>query len=276
MSRRILILILVLLLTAVGEGLKPSPTIVFAREVIRITANSAVLMNGKNKKVMYSKNPHVKLAPASTTKIMTALVVLKKSSLDKKVTVSRRATWMPPSKVDIKKGEVYTTEDLLKAALLNSGNDASVALAESVAGSEAEFVKLMNNMARSLGAKNTNFKTSNGLPAKNQYSTAYDLALIVQEAVKNDKIVEILGMKYAQIADINTGRKIYLRNHNKSLWNGTSYIILGKTGYTLRARQCFAGCIKYDNKRRLIVVTLKGKKLWPDLKELAEKGRRLF
>jgi len=251
-------------------------TSLFARDAVSITAYSAVLMDTWNKSVLYSKNPHVKLAPASTTKLMTALIVVKKSSLDKKVTVSKRATWMPPSKVDIKKGEVYTTEDLLKAALLNSGNDASVALAESVAGSEAEFVKLMNDMARSLGARNTNFKTASGLPAKNQYSTAYDLALITREAIKNDKIVEILGMKYAQITELDTGRKIKLRNHNKSLWKDTSYAILGKTGYTLRARQCFSGCIEYDNKRRLIVVILKGKKLWPDLKELATKGRALF
>ncbi|MDP2921504.1 MAG: D-alanyl-D-alanine carboxypeptidase family protein [Candidatus Omnitrophota bacterium] len=251
-------------------------TSLFAREAIYITAYSAVLMDTRNKKVVYSKNPHVKLAPASTTKLMTALVVVNESSLDKKVTVSKRATWMPPSKVDIKRGEVYTTGDLLKAALLNSGNDASVALAESVAGSEAEFTRLMNNMARRLGAKNTNFKTSNGLPAKNQYSTAYDLALIAREAMKNDKIIEILGMKYAEITEFNTGRKIKLRNHNKSLWKESSCTILGKTGYTMKARQCFAGCIKYDKRRSLIVVILKGKKLWPDLKELAEKGRRLF
>ena len=266
MFRRNLILIISILF--LGADL-------FAKEPVHITAYSAILMNSRNKKVVYSRNPHIKLAPASTTKVMTALVVLKKSGLDKKVTVSKRATWMPPSRVDIKKGEVYTTEDMLKAALLNSGNDASVALAESVAGSEAEFVKLMNDTARKIGCRNTNFKTSNGLPAKNQYSTAYDLALIVREAMKNEKISEILAMKYAEIRELNTGRKIKLRNHNKSLWKDTSYTILGKTGYTMRARQCFAGYITYDNKRRLIVVILKGKKLWPDLKELAWKGRKL-
>jgi len=266
MFRRILVFIPVILL---GTNL-------FAKEAIHITAYSAVLMNTWNKKVIYSKNPHVKLAPASTTKIMTALVVLNKSSLDKKVTVSRSATWMPPSRVDIKNGEVYTTEDLLKAALLNSGNDASVALAESVAGSEKEFVKLMNEAAKRIGAKNTNFKTSNGLPAKNQYSTAYDMALIVREAIRNEKLVEILKTKSAEITEINTGRKIKLRNHNKSLWKDAPYTILGKTGYTFRARQCFAGYIIYDDSRKIIIVALKGKRLWPDLKELAEKGRKLF
>lgn len=248
----------------------------FAKEVIHITAYSAVLMNIWNKKVIYSKNPHVKLAPASTTKIMTALVVLKKFSLDKKVVVSRSATFMPPSKVDIKKGEVYTTEDMLKALLLNSGNDASVALAESVAGTEKDFVKMMNEVARKIGCRNTNFKTSSGLPAKGQYSTAYDLALIMREAVKDKRLLDILKIKTADITELNSGRRIKLRNHNKSLWKDTSYLMLGKTGYTIRAKQCFLGYINYDKRHNLIVVILKGKKLWPDLKELAEKGRRLF
>jgi D-alanyl-D-alanine carboxypeptidase (penicillin-binding protein 5/6) len=251
-------------------------TNLYAKEVIHITAHSAVLMNAWNKKVLYSKNPHVKLAPASTTKIMTALVVMDRSSLDKKVIVPKSATWMPPSRVDIKKGEVYTTEDLLKAALLNSGNDATVALAVSVAGSEKEFTNMMNEMARKLGCRNTNFKTSNGLPAKNQYTTAYDLALIVREAMKNEKLAEILETKREEITELNTGRKIKLKNHNKSLWKESSYTILGKTGYTFKAKQCFAGYIIYDNSRKLIVVMLKGKRLWPDLKELAEKGRKLF
>jgi serine-type D-Ala-D-Ala carboxypeptidase (penicillin-binding protein 5/6) len=248
----------------------------FAKGSVNITANSAVLMNSWSKKVVYSKNPDVKLAPASTTKLMTALVVMNKSGMDKKITVPRCATCMPPSKVDIKKDEVYTTEDLLKAALLNSGNDATVALAVSVAGSEEEFTNLMNETAKKLGCRNTNFKTSNGLPSKDQYSTAYDMALITREAMRNGKLVEILRTKQAEITELNTGRKIKLRNHNKSLWKDLPYSILGKTGYTMRARQCFVGCITYSNNRKLIVVVLKGKRLWPDLKELAEKGRSLY
>ena len=266
MFRRTLVFISVIFLSAN----------LFAKEVIHITAHSAVLMNARNKKVIYSKNLYIKLAPASTTKMMTALVVLKKSGLDKKVTVSRCATCVPPSRVDIKKGEAYSTEDMLKALLLNSGNDASVALAESVAGTEKNFVGMMNDMARRLGCRNTNFKTSNGLPAKGQYSTAYDMALIVREAVKDKRLLNILSIKGAEITELNSGRRTKLRNHNKSLWKDTPYLILGKTGYTIRARQCFAGYINYDKNHNLIVVILKGKKLWPDLKELAEKGRKLW
>lgn len=246
-----------------------------AREYLYVTAYSAVLMKPWNKKLVYSKNPRAKLAPASTTKLMTALVAVRNSSPEKQVIVSRCATWMPPSRVDIKKGEVYTVESMLKAALLNSGNDATVALAESIAGSEKEFVKMMNDMAKKIGCKDTQFKTSNGLPAKGQFSTAYDMALIVREAMKEKRITDILNTKEDSIVELNTGRKTKLRSHNRSLWKDTSYTILGKTGYTMKAKQCFAGYVTYGDKRQLIVVMLRGKKLWPDLRELAEKGRKL-
>lgn len=251
-------------------------TSLFAKEAIHITSYSAILMSAGNKKILYAKNPHMKLAPASTVKIMTALVVLKNSSLDKNVTVSAYATSMPPSKIHLKKGEVYDTGDLLKALLLNSGNDASVALAESVAGTEKGFVDMMNGMARKIGCKNTRFKTSNGLPAKGQYSTAYDLALIVREAIRDKRILDIMEMRNAEIKELNSNRCIKLRNHNKTLWKDTSYSLLGKTGYTFRAGQCFAGYIHYDKGRSAIVAILKGKRLWTDLRELAEKGRKLF
>jgi D-alanyl-D-alanine carboxypeptidase (penicillin-binding protein 5/6) len=159
---------------------------------------------------------------------------------------------------------------------MNSGNDASVALAESVGGTEKDFANMMNVMARKIGCRKTNFKNSNGLPAKGQYSTAYDLALIMREAAKDKRLLDILRIKETEIMDLKSGRRIKLRNHNRSLWKNTPYIILGKTGYTIRARQCFAGYIQYDKRHNLIVVILKGKKLWPDLKELAEKGRGLW
>lgn len=248
----------------------------FAKDFIHITAYSSVLMNASNKKVLYSKNPHIKLAPASTIKIMTALVVLKNSSLDKKVTVSSYAASMPPSKIHLKKGEVYKVGDLLKALLLNSGNDASVALAEAIAGTEKDFVNMMNVMAKKIGCRNTNFKTSNGLPAKGQFSTAYDLALIVREAIKDKRPLDIMKMKDAEIRELNSNRCIKLKNHNRSLWRDTPYLILGKTGYTFKAGQCFAGYIHYDKRHDIIVAMLKGKRLWSDLHELARKGKRLL
>ncbi|MBU1148227.1 MAG: D-alanyl-D-alanine carboxypeptidase [Candidatus Omnitrophica bacterium] len=242
----------------------------FEKKDISISAESAILMSTWAKRIIYSKNSDLKLAPASTTKIMTALVVLKNSSLDKEVIVSKFATSMEPSKIYIKEGEVYSTFDLLKALLLNSGNDASVALAESIAGSEEKFVKMMNEMARSIGAKDTNFKTSNGLPAKGQYSTARDLALIVREAMRHKELVEIIKMKKGEIIELKSNRRIKLKSHNKSLWKNTPYAILGKTGYTKKAGSCFAGYIEYNRWRKVIVVILKSKAKWKDLDTLAE------
>lgn len=242
----------------------------FEKKDISISAESAILMSTWAKRIIYSKNSDLKLAPASTAKIMTALVVLKNSSLDKEVAVSKFATSMEPSKIYIKEGETYSTFGLLKALLLNSGNDASVALAESIAGSEEEFVKMMNEMAISIGAKDTNFKTSNGLPAKDQYSTARDLALIVREAMRHKEFVEIIKMKTGEISELKSNRRIELKSHNKSLWKNTPYAILGKTGYTKKAGSCFAGYIEYNRWRKVIVVILKSKAKWKDLDTLAE------
>lgn len=244
----------------------------YSNENISPTAESIILINPWTKKILYSKDLHRRLPPASTVKIMTALVVLKNSHLKKKVIISKVASSMEPSKVHIKEGELYLTEDLLKALLLNSGNDASVALAESVAGSEENFVKMMNKMARRVGAANTNFKNSSGLPAEGQYSTAYDISLIVREAMRDRNFVDIIKMKRSEIKELRSGRKIQLKNHNKSLWKDTPYLLLGKTGYTKKARHCFAGYIEYNRWQKVIVVMLKGRYLWQDLELLAMKG----
>jgi len=246
----------------------------FSEEDISLSAEGAILMDPWTKRILYSKNPQKKFSPASTVKIMTALLVLKKSHLNKKLIVSRLASSMEPSKVYIKEGEAYLTGDLLKALLLNSGNDASVALAEGVAGSEGDFVEMMNERARAIKARDTNFENPNGLPAKGQYSTAYDLSLIVREAMKYRDFVDIIKMKDAEIAELDTGRKISLKNHNKSLWKEKPYSLLGKTGYTKKARHCFAGYIQYNRWRKVIVVILKSNKLWQDLEMLAERGIR--
>ncbi|MBU1062367.1 MAG: D-alanyl-D-alanine carboxypeptidase [Candidatus Omnitrophica bacterium] len=240
------------------------------KENIPLSADAVILMDPWTKKVIYSKNPQNRLLPASTVKIMTALVVLKNFHLKKKVMVSKFASSMEPSKVYIKEGEVYIVKDLLKALLLNSGNDASVALAEGVASSEENFVEMMNEMAREIKAKDSNFRNSNGLPQEGQYSTAYDLSLIVREAMKNRNFVDIIKMKYGEIEELTSGRRIKLKNHNKSLWKDTPYLVLGKTGYTKKAGHCFAGYIQYNRWRKVIVVVLKSKKLWQDLNLLAE------
>ncbi|MDP6685590.1 MAG: D-alanyl-D-alanine carboxypeptidase, partial [Candidatus Omnitrophota bacterium] len=202
--------------------------------------------------------------------IMTALLVLKDSHPKREVFVSEYASSMEPSKIYIKEGEIYSTVDLLEAILLNSGNDASVALAESVGGSEEGFVSRMNEVAERIGARNTNFTNPNGLPTKGQFSTVYDLSLIVREAMQYKGFVDTLKMKTSKIEEERTNREIKLKNHNKNLWKDRPYLILGKTGYTKKARHCFAGYIQYNRWRKVIVVIFKSNKMWKDLELLAE------
>jgi len=243
---------------------------VFSEKELSLTAKSVVLMDPWTKRILYSRDAHEKLSPASTAKIMTALLVLKKSQPNKKIIVSEYASSIEPSKVHIKEGEVYFTEDLLKALLLNSGNDASVALAENVAGSEPAFAEMMNKMVKEIGAHNTNFRNASGLPSEDQYASAYDLSLMVREAMKYKRFVDIIEIKRTEIHEIDSGRKIKLKSHNKALWHDSPYIIFGKTGYTKKARHCFAGYIQYNRWRKVIVVILGSNSLWNDLKSLAD------
>ncbi|MFH1782874.1 MAG: serine hydrolase [Candidatus Omnitrophota bacterium] len=237
---------------------------------VDISAESAVLMSPWTKRVIYSKEPHKKLLPASTVKIMTSLVVVKNMSLKEEMTVSKLATLMEPSKIYVKEGEKYLAEDLIKAMLLNSGNDASVVVAEGIGGSEERFISMMNILAEKIGARDTVFKNPNGLPKEGQSATTYDLGLIVREAMKNKTLVDIMKMKEGEIKEVVSGRTIKLRNHNKSLWKDKPYVILGKTGWTKKAGHCFAGFIEYNRWKKVIVVILKSKSLWGDLERLAE------
>ena len=152
-----------------------------------LSAKSAVLIDGKTGRVLFGKNYNNKMAMASTTKIMTCIVALENASPDEVVEISKRAASMPKVHMNAIKGEKYKIGDLLYAMMLESYNDVAVAVAEGVAGSVEEFVKLMNKKAGEIGAVNTNFVTPNGLDAKGHFSTAYDMALIGAYAIKNQQ-----------------------------------------------------------------------------------------
>ncbi len=151
-----------------------------------VSAEAVLYSSSTNNIRYYGKNVHRRVPPASTVKVMTALLVLEKLSLDKVVTISSRPSRVQPSKVNIKAGEKYRVKDLLYALLLNSANDSAVALAEAVAGSEDKFVKMMNRRAKELGSSNTKFVNANGLPSRkgSQYTTPYDMYLIFKQALK--------------------------------------------------------------------------------------------
>ncbi len=165
----------------------------FAQEELDIKAKSAILMDYYTGEVIYEKNPHDKLPPASISKIMTLLLGMEaledgKINLSDKVRISAHASGMGGSQLWLEEGETQIVEDLFKAICLRSANDASVALAEHIAGSEEAFVKAMNEKAKVLGMKNTNFVNATGLPHENHYVSAYDVGLMSIELLKHKQV----------------------------------------------------------------------------------------
>ena len=234
------------------------------------TARSAILSDSTKVKRLYGKNVNLKVAPASTTKVMTALLVLEKLPLDKVVTVSRHATSVAPSKAGLAVGERYKVSELLYASLMQSANDASVALAEAVAGSESAFVTMMNKRAKQLGATRTKFVNPHGLPTKtSQYTTAYDIYLIFREALKHHFFKKALQYKKKMIVS-ESGRTIHLRSFNKLLSKGWKTTVYGKTGYTKKAKYCFVGYLTNGNST-LIVAVFGCTKRWQDIQHLLTK-----
>ena len=232
-----------------------------------ISAKSVVLFDSTARKQLYGKDIDSRVFPASTLKVMTALLVLEKISLDKVVTVSRQATYPQPSKIDARPGEQYKVRSLLYAVLLKSANDASIALAEAVAGSEDNFVELMNERARQLGCKNTKFVNSNGLPNRNaQYTTAYDMYLIFKEALKYPFFREAIQLRYKTIYS-ESGRKIGLTSHNDILFSKWKQKIYGKTGYTRSAKACFVGYAQKGGHDLIIAIFgCKNRCRWKEIK----------
>lgn len=233
-----------------------------------LAAPSVVLLDGQSQRVLFSRDPNSKRAPASTTKLLTAMVVLDHLDLDKIIHVSSAVEGVQPSNIRLRGGERFYVRDLVKALLINSANDAALTLAIATAGSQHSFASLMNQKARSIGAADSRFVHPAGLPAAGQYSTAYDLAKIIQAASRYAYVVQALQIREVSIQSLG-GRRIFLRNHNKMLW-GTSAVI-GKTGWTRSARHCFAGRIQ--SKSRIIYVGIMGDAkrtyLWSDLYRIA-------
>lgn len=231
-----------------------------------VSAPSVVLLDPGSKRILFSKAPNRRQPPASTTKLVTALVVLDYLSLDQWVTVSSKVGSVEPTKLYLRPGDQLRVRDLLKALLMKSANDAARALALEVSGSELAFSELMNERVRSLGARNTRFRNASGLPAEGQYSTAYDMALVMREAMASSTISSILKQKETMIYTA-AGRRFYLKSHNKMLWRRSG--VIGKTGYTRRARYCFVGYIQRGSKNAVISV-LGSRKLWADLTSLCD------
>jgi serine-type D-Ala-D-Ala carboxypeptidase (penicillin-binding protein 5/6) len=220
-------------------------------------ADSAILLERDTGKLLFDKNAHEKLPPASMTKIMTLLLImeqLEKGSLklDEKVRVSERAASMGGSQIFLEAGEEMTVNDLLKGIAIASGNDASVAMAERVAGSEEEFVSLMNKKVKELKLKNTKFQNTTGLPADDHYSTAYDMAIIAKELLKYESITNYTSV-YEDYLRKGQENEFWLVNTNKLVrfYPGVDGL---KTGFTNEAKYCLTATAEKDGMRVIAVV----------------------
>lgn len=245
-----------------------------------INAESGILMDLNTGQILYEKNIHEKLAPASTTKILTALITLEKCKLDDKVVVGPKPPFEDGSKIYLIEGEEITVKDLLYAMMLESANDAALALAEHISGSKEEFAKLMNKRAAELGAKNSNFVNPNGLYVENHYTTAYDLAIIGKTAMENTIFKEIVATEYYEINPTNKQPETrYIYNINR-LVRGTKYKYEGadgiKTGYTTKSKNTIVASATRGN-RKLIAVQLKSTNdLYEDTIKLLDYGFNAF
>ena len=220
-------------------------------------AKSAILIETSTGEVMYQKNANERLAPASMTKIMSLILIMENIEngnlkWNDIVVVSKNASSMGGSQIFLETNEMMTVEDLVKGICIASGNDATVALAEKIAGTEKAFVKLMNDKAKSLGLRNTNFMNSTGLDAEGHYSSAYDMSIMARELVRHEKILEFSSI-YEDYLRKNTAKKFWLVNTNK-LVKFYSYIDGLKTGYTGNAGYCLTATGMKNDMRLISVV----------------------
>ena len=234
----------------------------FCLDIYAVSAASSCVLDVETGKVLHENRAHVRLGMASTTKIMTALLAIESERLDEVVTVSRAAACTEGSSLYLKAEEKLLLLDLVYGLMLNSGNDAAVAIAEHISGDITTFVELMNKKAKEIGAVNTNFVNPNGLSDEMHYTTAYDLALISSYALKNPEFSKIVATKSKTIVTADTKRKIYLHNHNKlldSLENCDGV----KTGFTKATGRCLVSSVTGDD-FRTVCVTLNAPDDWRD------------
>ncbi len=243
-----------------------------------VSADSVVLMDATTGTILYEKNKDSAYPPASTTKIMTVLLVLEKCDLNEMVTVSKNAEFTDGSKIYLSAGEEVSVKELLYALILASANDCAVALAEHISGSTENFAALMNERAKSLGCKNTNFVNPNGLYNVNHKTSAYDLSLIMQELTKHEEYKTISTTPSYIMAPTNKCVE------KRPLWNGNrlihktdqyyyQYCVGGKTGYTIESKHSYIA-VATKNGQKLIVALVHDsvKTFFPDSIKLLNYG----
>lgn len=240
-----------------------------------VEAKSAILMDFKTGRVLWEKNAHEPLSMASTTKIMTAVIALENGNLNDTVTVSALAAAANPVKMYLKAGEEISLEALLYALMLQSSNDAAVAIAEHIGGSVKNFCQMMTDKADELGARDTVFETPNGLDSGDHHSTAYDLAVIARYALNNKKLIEIMNTPNISVKSSKGNYDIINKNRLLHEFNGANGM---KTGFTGKAGHCFVGSAQRDGMQLISVVLASGwgqkgrSQKWVDTKRVLNYG----
>jgi D-alanyl-D-alanine carboxypeptidase (penicillin-binding protein 5/6) len=257
--------------SAYAETLKPP----------EIVGPTAVLMDFTTGQILYDKNMHKRMYPASTTKILTAIIALEKGRLDDIVTCSEDVTKIEGNSIFLSPGEQLTLEQLLYALMLESANDAAIAIAEHIAGSVENFAKMMNEKAREIGAYNSHFVNPNGLPDENHYSTPYDMAQIARYAMQNPEFRKIVSTLHYQIPPTNKfdkPRDLWISNRllkpSRFHYEGADGV---KTGYTVAAGQVLVASATRDGHRLIsVIMGDEGINIWTDTIKLLDYGFQNF
>ncbi len=245
---------------------------VYAEEKnVSTSAGGAVLYCVNNGEVIYEFNENTPMKMASTTKLMTTLITLEYAKKDNKIITFNQSMVEEGSSMYLKLGERVYLKDLCIGMMLPSGNDAATAAAVTIAGSKEKFAVLMNRRAKEIGMKNSHFVTPSGLDDENHYSSAYDMALLMAECLKNKEFREISGSTTKTVSFVKPNDKTVTYNNHNRLLSQYKYCISGKTGYTMAAGRCLVTAAEKDG-ITLVAVTLNDKNDWNDHISLYEYG----
>jgi len=237
---------------------------------LNVSAQSAVLMCAETGEVLYSVNPDEKLSMASTTKIMTSLIALEAAVPEMEITVTDEMVSVEGTSMGLLPGDSVSLKELVYGMLIQSGNDAANTVAHVLGGTTEGFAAMMNSRAEEIGMKNTNFVTASGLDDKEHYSTAYDMALLAVECIKNPEFRAICSLKSARLTYGNPPYSRTLTNHNRLLWSYEGAIGV-KTGFTKKSGRCLVSAAERDG-ITLVAVTLNAPSDWSDHRKMLDFG----
>lgn len=270
------LIVAIIFICTLGGASAPQPDAKYAyagKNGIDTSAAACALLETKSNTLLFSQHADKRLPMASTTKIMTAVIVLESGNIDEEITITEASVGIEGSSMYLKQGERFTKRELLYGLMLQSGNDAATALATAADGGMEGFVRAMNAKAKSIGLENTSFKNPHGLSADGHYTTAKELAILTAYALQVEGFTEISGTKSIVLEGESHDTR-YLFNHNKLL---KSYdgMIAGKTGYTMASGRCLvtAAC---RGDMTLVAVTLDDRNDWADHMAMHDYGFSAF